>query len=306
MSNKRGIIFTASVIAIISLFALSYTFFNQVSERVTIQKRIESMNSFLFSVEEDIERRLFIFGFRYIFIAENEISLSGSPISNLNNSFQEAFYNGTFQSASQDILVGTTFSELQEKINEKANKINVNLSLSNPTIEISQTDPWNVKISLLSNLFMNDSSGLAYWNKTSLIESYIPITNFEDPLYYVSTSGLVSNNITRSPYAAFVSGSDISNLSSHSDNSYYISSTTAPSFLKRLQGVNTASEFGVESLVNLQELSSQGISIQDKSVVDYIYFSGSDPTSCSASPLGMPSWFKLDSPHLSVYEVSCS
>ncbi len=264
------------------------------------------MNSFLFSVEEDIERRLFIFGFRYIFIAENEISLSGSPISNLNNSFQEAFYNGTFQSASQDILVGTTFSELQEKINEKANKINVNLSLSNPTIEISQTDPWNVKISLLSNLFMNDSSGLAYWNKTSLIESYIPITNFEDPLYYVSTSGLVSNNITRSPYAAFVSGSDISNLSSHSDNSYYISSTTAPSFLKRLQGVNTASEFGVESLVNLQELSSQGISIQDKSVVDYIYFSGSDPTSCSASPLGMPSWFKLDSPHLSVYEVSCS
>ena len=118
MSNKRGIIFTASVIAIISLFALSYTFFNQVSERVTIQKRIESMNSFLFSVEEDIERRLFIFGFRYIFIAENEISLSGSPISNLNNSFQEAFYNGTFQSASQDILVGTTFSELQEKIND--------------------------------------------------------------------------------------------------------------------------------------------------------------------------------------------
>ena len=101
-------------------------------------------------------------------------------------------------------------------------------------------------------------------------------------------------------------GSNIANLSMQSTNSYYLASTSAPSFLDRMQGMNAPNLYGIESLVNLAELSSQSIQIKDKSVVDYIYFSNSNPTACNVIPAGMPSWFKLDSDHLAAYQVSCA
>ena len=59
---------------------------------------------------------------------------------------------------------------------------------------------------------------------------------------------------------------------------------------------------GIESLVNLQKLSSQGLQVQDKSVIDHIYFSSSNPS--KQHILGMPSWFKLDDSHLAAYQAS--
>ena len=80
-------------------------------------------------------------------------------------------------------------------------------------------------------------------------------------------------------------------LLNHTLSSYYRSHTDAPSFLNRLQGNLSASQYGIESLVNLQKLSSQGVPTQQKTVVDYIYFSTQNPAHNGVS--GMPSWFRL-------------
>ena len=203
-------------------------------------------------------------------------------------------------------MAGATFPDILSSLKEKTAKVNADIDIINPSIYINQTDPWYVEIILSANVIIKDNGNLVIWDKNSNITAYAQIENLEDPLYLINTNGLVSNKIIKTPFANFVQGSNIANLSMQSTNSYYLASTSAPSFLDRMQGMNAPNLYGIESLVNLAELSSQSIQIKDKSVVDYIYFSNSNPTACNVIPAGMPSWFKLDSDHLAAYQVSCA
>lgn len=296
--NKKAMFFTILAIAILSLFVVSYTFSSVIKDRKSINKRITTMNNFVFSVEQDLPRQLYISGYRTIFLFEKSIADTGIYITNLNEKFQEAFFNGTINGEVQEVMQGATFSDIQTSLNEKANKINADVSLTNPSFAVEQEDPWHIKVTLTANLLIKDKTNLVSWNKTSVIVTYISIENFEDPLYVVNTGGLVTNKINRTVYEVPIA---IANLPSHAENSFYINSTSAPSFLDRLQGNLEANENGIESLVYFPRLSAQGITIKDKSCVDYIYFSSSNPSAQNIA--GMPDWFKLDNEHLGLYGV---
>ena len=300
--NKKGMFFTIIVLVLLSLFLVTYTFYSDVKNRDPIQKRITTMDNFLFSIEKDLPRQLYISGFITIFLVEKQILETGRYNSDIDNTFQEAFFEGEINDIPQEIMIGATFNDISSNIQEKARKLNINITMTNPNLTITQTDPWNVKVSLRTSLFMEDNNDLATWNKTQVFEAFIPIKDFEDPFYTINTQGLVINKIRESPFETFVEGSNVSNLLNHSLESYYIESDTAPSFLDRLQGVTVANQNGIESLVNLQKLSSQGINIKSKSAVDYIYFSELSPESCNIQ--GMPSWFRLDTEHLLVYQAN--
>ena len=198
-------------------------------------------------------------------------------------------------------MQGIIFSDIVSSLNEKGREINAEIALNNPKISITQDDPWIIKIVLETNLVINDKNGIVKWNKTAPFIAYVPIKNFEDPLYTINTNSLVINKINETIYQPFVQSSNVTNLNSHVIESYYINSSLAPSFLDRLQGKSTANEQGIESLVNLQKLSNQGISIKTKSVVDYIYFSELNPGSHTIQ--GMPTWFRIDDAHLDIYSV---
>lgn len=296
--NKKGIFFTATVIVIIALLGISYLFYSTLNERESTQERVTTMNNYLFSLEKDMQRQLYISGFRAVFVIEKEITETGLFVPDASQAVNELFFNGTINSKPQDIMVGATFQDIQNSILINSEKINVIVNLSSPLMQVSQVDPWNVRLLLSVNLKLSDKENLASWDKTELIEAFIPIENFEDPLYTLSTNNLVTNNITRTPYAAF----DISNLTIHAQNSYYKSSAKAPSFLDRLEGKTSANENGVESFVNLQKLSSQGLPIREKSCVDYIYFSSNNPSASHVS--GMPLWFMIDDEHKPDYNLS--
>ena len=300
MKNKRAMFFTILALAILSLFLVSYTFYTAIKSREPINKRVRTLNDFVYSVEQDLPRQLYISGFRIIFLFEKKLIDTGKPITDFNESFQEMFYNGTYRGIREEIMRGANFSGIQAFLNEKARRINVNISLTNPSLNVSQDDPWNIKLSLKVDMLITDKTALAQWNRTSIINSYIPIDNFEDPLYILSTNGTVTNKINKTIYEPFVNGSSIVNLALHvnSENSYYIASTKAPSFLDRLQGINSANENGIESLVYRTKLPMQ----QDKSVVDYIYFAAQNPTPIYKVS-GMPDWFKLSDESLDDYGV---
>jgi len=302
--NKKGIFFSILAISLLSLFILSYGVYSVVQERESISKRIGSMNNFVFLVEEDLPRQLYISGYRIIFLFEKEITETGNYINDLNSSFEECFFNGSFEDVEQELMDGVTFEGIVDSLNQKGSKVNVNLSLFNPLIKVYQEDPWNVKLEFTCDLFIYDEGDLALWNRSYSHSVYIPIDNFEDPLYVVETGGLVVNEINKTIYNGFVSGADVSNLTGHVTNSYYVASDLGPSFLDRLQGDVSANPNGIESLVYLPGLSSQGVSVEDKSCVDYIYFSDDNPSDCNIG--GMSNWFKLDSAHLSKYEVTCA
>ncbi|MEK6894092.1 MAG: hypothetical protein AABX10_01380 [Nanoarchaeota archaeon] len=300
--NRKGIFFTLIVIAAVSLFLISYTFYRNYSDRTATHDRISSLNTFIFSIEENLERQIFISGFRSLFIMQTESVENGVYIQNVNNSLNELFFNGTYNSLQQPIMIGATFDDIQEDIQQKANKVNAYITLSNPSIYITQSDPWYVDVILAVNVNAQDQGNLVTWNKTQIYTSKIPIKNFEDPVYLLNTGGVITNKIERTPFTSFSNGSSVSNLNNHTSSRYYKSSIQAPSYLNRLQGSNAASEFGIESLVYIPQLSNQGITIQDKSIVDYIYFSSSFPISCRIT--GTPNWFKIDLPHIADYNLT--
>jgi hypothetical protein len=301
IKNKRGQFFTLIAIIVISIFLLSYIIYNiEHQNRKSIHNRIDSMNNFVFSLKEDFRRQIYITGFRIIYLYEDKIGSTGSPINNLNSSFEEAFKNGTINGEYQDLLNGIKLGDIVSSLSAKANENNLNLTIGVHNLTITQQDPWHVKINILTDILIQDKNNLASWNNTETISAEISITNFEDPLYIINTNGLVANKINKSEYV--FKEDDLTNLSLQYQNSLYIASPTAPSFLDRLQNKTTANQNGIESLVYLPKLSAQGISLKDRSVVDYIYFSNDIP---SHNIQGMPiPWFRLDDAHLGVYNVT--
>ncbi|MEM0465881.1 MAG: hypothetical protein QXW97_04255 [Candidatus Pacearchaeota archaeon] len=301
--NKKSMIFTIIAIIILSVFLLTYTVYSIGKDRKSINKRIETMNNYIFSLEKDLPRQLYISGFRIIYIFEKKIIDSGIPINNLNDSFEELFYNGTLYGEPQILMNGVTYSSILNNVNTKAESFNIFINLTNPELKVSQTDPWNVRIDLKVDLFMMDKGNLAIWNKTEYITTFIPIEFFEDPLYVLNTGKRVTNKIRKTIYLPFVNGTDVTNLNLHSQNSMYINSSDSPSFLERLQGKFDANINGIESLVYLPKLSAQGISVDNsKSCIDHIYFSSNNPSSRNIK--GMPNWFRIDDDHLEVYNVT--
>ncbi|MEA3248565.1 MAG: hypothetical protein U9Q73_02555 [Nanoarchaeota archaeon] len=301
--GKRGMIFTIITITLLSLFAISYGAYNLIQDRSTITKRINTLNNFVASVEQDLPRQLFISGYRAIFLFDKKILDTGSYINNVNSSLNEIFFNGTLEGINQDLMEDATFTAMQNFLTGNANKINANIELLNPQISLTQEDPWNLKIILNITFIIEDKGNLVSWNRSASIESYIPIEDFEDPLYSINTLGKVTNKINQTPYSTFVTGGDYTNLTSHFENSYYLASTSAPSFLNRLQGNLTADQNGIESLVNPQILIDQGISVQYKSVVDYIYFSSDNPQKYTVPAVNNLILDDEDN-HLSIYNVS--
>lgn len=296
--NKRGIFFTISAILIISVLAVSYVFYSTLKDREDVRDRVSTMNNYMLSLEKDLSRQIYISGFRMIFVMEKKITETGEYLTDLNSSANELFFNGTLNAEAEEIMLGATFQDIMNTISTNSEKMNVIVDFSSPEIEITQVDPWNVKIIFTSHLKMSDEENLASWDKQERVEAYISVENFEDPLYVLSTNSLVTNNITKTPYGTF----NLSTFSIHALNSYYKASTKAPSFLDRIEGNAGASENGIESFVNLAELSAQSLPITEKSTVDYIYFSSQNPASQQIE--GMPSWFRIDSNHLADYNLT--
>ncbi len=298
--------FTFLAILIISILILSTNFFSVVSDRVRVQKRVETLNSFVSAVEEDLQRKVYISGFRTVFIFESYILEHGDYISEANLDLQEVFFNGTLYGVQQNVTAGAKFSDIIADLNSKASKVNAIVSLTNPRINVSQIDPWNLRFVLNADLSIADIGNLVSWNKSISIVSFVPLDGFADPVYTINTNSLVLNNITKTPYSIFVNGGNTANLSNHLENSYYINSSTAPSFIDRLEGNYIASENCIESLVNLDELTAQGFATENRSVIDYIYFSTANYPLCEdIQESGLPSWFKLDNNHLNIYQVTC-
>jgi hypothetical protein len=301
--GKKGMMFTLITITFISLFAISYGAYNLVQDNVAINKRITTLNNFITSVERDLPRQIFISGYRAIFLMEKNILDKGQYITDVNASLNELFFNGTLDGASQDLMDDATFLSIQNFLTDNADKINAEIQLQNPTFSIAQSGPWNLKVTLNMTLIVEDKSNLASWNRSASINSIIPINNFEDPLYSLNTQGKVINKINQTPYQVFVTGADYTNLTDHFQNSFYKSSVSAPNFLMRLQGNLTSDLNGVESMVYPQELIDRGITVRYKSVIDYIYFSASDPQKYTIPPIANLILDDEDN-HLALYNVS--
>src|SRR3989344_3180318 len=293
--NKKGMFFTILAMILISLFVLSLVVFSDFTKRESTKQRVETLDNLVSAFDDDLPRRVYLIGFRTIFLAEKKIIEEGENISDLNALVNETFFLGTFEGNDYDsILNGATFNDTLDYLRGKADKISANVTINNPQLTVYQDDPWNVKLNFTGQLILEDYADVAAWDKPLNIIVEIPVSSFNDPLYLLNTNGFMTQKVIQTPYTDFVDGSNVDNLKSHLNGAYYIASHLAPSFIDRLEGINAPSTYGVESLVNLNNLSILDIPVREgRSVVDYIYFSDVVHTSCNVLPAGMPRWFRL-------------
>ncbi|MFH1500839.1 MAG: hypothetical protein ABIE22_02735 [archaeon] len=309
MKNKKGQAFTLFAIGLVIFLFVSYSTFSLVQDRRAIKTRISTMNNFLYSIEEDFSRQLYIFGFRSLLVAEDYTSTSSPPkyitdlpgINNANDFFNLTFHNYTVLGGNYTYLLrGSNYDSIIENINEAAEKINVEINFTNEKIEVTQEDPWNIVIVFSANMTMKDKTGLASWNRSQVIRSPVSILGFKDPLFIVETQdGFESKiNLTMFEDGGYYDLTDNSNLTRHCQYGYYSNNTDAPSFLSRLEGDTTASDqYGIERLIYYPSLPDSYK--YSASIVDHEYFSS--PPTTGSLVTNMPAWFLLDTDHTTKY-----
>ncbi|MDD5086373.1 MAG: hypothetical protein PHV16_01345 [Candidatus Nanoarchaeia archaeon] len=304
--KKKAMVFTIISVILISILVFSFTLYNKYSLRdksVVTGTRVKSMDNFIMDIENDIERGVYITGFRAIMSMEQYITTNGKFIGDFQPRFMEAFLNGTINNSKMALMNESTFVNWTDKVKFEAEKLDINLDFDINDVIIYHDDPWEVKVYVDIKINVKDKKNTASWDRDVKITTNISIEEFEDALYSINSNGKVTNKIIKTTITDFVDGEDATNLQIHLNNSYYIESETAPSFLMRLAGNLSSSPYGIESLVNIEEFKSQGFQTKSRSVVDYIYFGTQSTDNCQIE--NMPLWFMLDDNHLSAYECNC-
>ncbi|MBI1936056.1 hypothetical protein HYS31_06465 [Candidatus Woesearchaeota archaeon] len=301
---KKAIFYTTAAIALTIVIIVTYAAYStyRLSDRMeAISTRIETVNFFIKDVEKDINKGVYISGFRTLLSFTQFISTNGTYISDVNGKFKEAFLNGTINNQPLSLMKDSTFTDWANKISAQADKIDIQFSFAINDVKLNHTDPWNLEIGLDITLDIRDKKNTSYWIRDRYLTTKISILGLEDPLYIVNSKGRIASTIVITNITSFVVNADTSNLVLHMNQSYYIAHADSPSYLMRLQGNLGNSSYGIESLVNLEKFQKQGIVIKDRSIVDSVYFGTGNTVNYRINKT--PEWFKIDAAHLDFYQV---
>jgi hypothetical protein len=313
--NKKAVFFTFIAIFVVILIVAvvstksSYRYRERSASLLT---RVKTMNSFISDLEKDLDREMFIGGYRALLGMNSYIRENENYVEDLNQVFSAIFVNGEvngtvieiMKQKDSDIEKGADMTSWLARVQEEADNLNIDIDIEVIQTKIEHISPWKVNLSLNLTLNLQDKKGLAYYAFNKVYSKEFIIIGFEDPIYIVETRDKVTNIINKSDTLDFVNdtNNDTTALETHLLLSHYIESTSAPSYLMRITGNLSPSPYGIESLVNLEALDTQGIAIEKKSLVDYIYFSN-QTTNDFCNVTDMPSWFRIDDNHLVVYEI---
>lgn len=300
----KAMFYTTAAIALTIVIILTYSAYStyRLSDRMeVIETRIDTMNFFIKDAEKDLSKGAYISGFRTLLSFNQFITTNGTFIDDVNSRFKESFLNGTIKQQQMSLMKDSTFTDWANRISAEADKVDIKFNFTINDVKLNQTDPWNVNIGLNISLDIRDKRNTSYWIRERFLTTRVSVIRFEDPLYIVNTKGRVTNPIVQTNITNFVVNGNVANLLTHMNNSWYIAHNDSPSYLMRLAGNLDNSTFGIESLVNVDELQGQGLQAKDRSIVDYIYFGTKTTTNYRIN--GTPEWFKIDSGHLNTYQV---
>ena len=72
--GKKGQVFTLVFILIVTFVFVSFEIYTFISQSDSVKYRVNTMNTFLNSIEKNLEGQLYVSGYRIIFLAETEIT----------------------------------------------------------------------------------------------------------------------------------------------------------------------------------------------------------------------------------------
>jgi len=243
------------VVVILAAFFTSsrYSFQDQESLQ---QIRIRAMNDFVKNLDIDIHRATYIAAFRTMLALEDHVTTTGQYLSDVNRSFRETFFYGTINGSESPIMLNSTFEDYLAKVRLLAQSTGVVLDMNVTDIRIVQSNPWSIDIHMMIEVNASDTKNTAAWHNNKEFVTTVPIDNLRDPVYSKNTFNRVPNTIRRSGnYTLVDDGNNTDNLIKHIGESYYIESPNAPNFIMRFEGNTNADVNGIESVVDIRDLS---------------------------------------------------
>ena len=302
--KKKAMFFTLISILLIGVFLLSFSVYSTYRTRekmFIVESRVKTMNNFIAGIEQDIERGLKIAAIRALLGLENHISETGEFLNNSKENFKEAIVNGSLNNKTLDLTTGSSIKDWIQKINLQAQKVNIILDYYINDVTVNQSNPWKIDVYLDIDLFVNDTAGIAGWKISKEIFNQISIIGYEDPIYLIGVFGKTTRTINPTNFTTW----DIGNLKAHLNAKTYRAYSGAPSFLMRLEGNLSSSLYGIETLIDTNQLIQYEIPLKYRSSVDYIYWGEQTTTDYSIHNITddfMPN-FRLDSAHVTSYNV---
>jgi hypothetical protein len=312
LKNKKAVFFLLTVIlflGVLTIVLYAYNSYTLRDKQQIIEIRIRSMNDFINDFHNDLHRSTRISATRALisledYIATNQVFFNNKSV--FEEAFREAFYYGTISGIPVQLMDDASFQDYESKLNSSANSINIIFSINVTSISLSQANPWNINVTINATIGVDDFSNLSHWIYNASFITSVPIDGLRDPLYSLNTYGRIQNTIHPTNITDFINNTnnDTANLLSHLENSLYVESTDAPSFLKRFYNDTSPDTAGITSMVNVELISDQGLSIySNRPILDYEYFNpGYSANVCNV--YGMPSWFKINSTDLNYYEIN--
>ncbi|OIO65410.1 hypothetical protein COY28_02020 [Candidatus Woesearchaeota archaeon CG_4_10_14_0_2_um_filter_57_5] len=307
--GRKGLAYTT--IALILVTAMALLMRNHAGRELLenpAEARVRSMDQFITDLHQDAPRATGIIAYRAFLAMDDEMANASAYFSSPSVAMQEALLNGTLHGHTSSLLVNSTLTGYLSRVQELTSDIGILTALAVSNISLSQESPWHVRVSYLLTVNLTDARGVARWDYTEVIVASIPIVGLRDPLHTVGTKGLVPAFIQPHNGSALVNGLDTTELQRLINNSQYLESANAPSFLDRLSGNLTSSEQGIQTIVNIGALLDQGVTIHDASRVDYLYFDNESmgamgSLACNFANTSLP-WLALDIAHLDDFELT--
>lgn len=308
--GRRGVVYT--IVALLILLSVGALFFTQsrrsaLDAGAAVEERVRAIDRFIQDVQTDSERAARIAGFRSLIAMEQEVASTGGYFADPNTAFLDVFWDGNLSGATFQVMANSSFSEYLLRVQELAGMQGIALNASVTSLQLSQEDPWNLLVEYTIAANITDTRGTARWSVVWNGTGRVPITDLRDPLFTAQTLGRVQRVIRQTNTTDFITDganqNDTSQLLVHYNESRYAALGRGPDILMRFAGNISDSAYGIESLVDVEELDAQDIVVNTgASVVDYLYFNGTLATVCSIQNL--PVDIKLDTASAAVYGVT--
>jgi len=308
--NNKAMFYLFTVIVFLGMMLLivyTYQSFTMRQVQEAVSSRLRTMDDFVDNFHNDLDRSISISATRAMISLEDYVSSNEEFFdskSALDQSFKEIFVNGTINGNQVVLMENSSFKNYSKKVMASASAIGFYFNVTINDVSLDQSDPWNIDVHINASVFLNDSQSTAYWIYDKSFFTKVSIEGLRDPLYGIYTQGKFQNAIRRTNISNFVVGQDTSGLLMHINNSYYYENSNAPSFLMRFYNDINASSNGIETIINIPVLFSQGFDIYpEKPVIDYQYYIDSYIAElCNFQ--NMPNWFKIKDEELNKYNLS--
>lgn len=310
----RGIVYSLLAISLIiplllyAIFNLEYKSIDK--ERTTQRILNDRLSSYINSVFFDLPRAAESSVKKALVAAVFFVESTNNPLDNAELRLKELILNKSLYGTPSSLMNESIYDWIQ-KVQERGRVYGFFTNISIASLDLFFYDSFTIVFSI--NLSVNISNGLD--TNVSRLLNYllnVSIEGFEDPLYPLNTNGFVVRFIKKANSTVY----GVTGVDSAISNGWYLSTNEGPSFLDRLEGklylsqrylnknITSINSIGLESFVDLTELSSKNIPIKEnQSIVDHYYFNNTLIKGYLVNH-SIFSWNRLDDYHASVYGVS--